>query len=153
MKWLEDTSKPTNSTVDAILQKFDGVTEMLKPHVVHGIKAALDDLNYLVYKAQEELSEELKTDDRLKQFFKHAYPANTTPIYMDIFGNPDNAVIRKRFIDEVECPISQPVISIIDQINKGTFNSADLIPAPSNVPTFMGVPLTLDERFFIHPFN
>lgn len=129
---------------------------MLKPDVVHGIKAALDDLNYLVYKAKEELGDVVNTDDRVRYFFKHVYPANTPPVYRDLFGNPDSAIVRKRFINEVECPregLSESVISILDKINKGTFHTGDLSPAPALDPTFMGIPLTVDERFFIHPFN
>lgn len=125
-------------------------------YVVHGVKAALDDLNYLTYKAKETLAEELKTDTNLQQFFKHTYPGNSLPIYTEIFGSPDNAIIRKRFIDEIECKpdgSGESVITILDRLNKGTDHSVEEVPTPTGTPTFMGVPLTRNKKFFIQPFN
>lgn len=137
-------------------QNFRKIRDLQTPNTIHGVKAAIDDLNYACFKAKEALSEELKTDVSIQNFFKHVYPANTVGTYTELFGNPESAVIRKRFTAEVQCPtggFNESIISIIDKIKKGTFHSVDLIPAQPKYPTFMGIPLTIDPAVFIPPFN
>lgn len=122
--------------------------------MIHAIKAALDDLNYQCYKAKEALGDKVETDETIKDFFTHSYPGKTLEIYEEVFGDPQNAITRKRFTDEVRCPVGgldESVIGIIDRINKGAYESLDGVPLPP--PTFMGIPLTRNANVFIPPIN
>lgn len=164
-----DVHNDPDEKIRNIYNRLMETVDMQQPYIVHGVKATLDELNYLTYKAKQTLAEELKTDADLQHFFNHMYPGSTIPIYKDLFGNPENAIVRKRFTSEIQCTNEdegEAVISILDRFNKDTEHTIEGIPKPPGepispgrpplppgLPTYKGIPLTRDKRFFIQGIN
>lgn len=140
-----------------VYDRMREVFDMQTTHMVHGVKAYLDQLYYLSFNAKKTLTKELETDRDLQHFFAHVIPGDTIPVYEQLFGSVATAIMRKRFTNEADCT-NTPSMTIIDQYAKGSGLSTDGIPktgsqAPPHLPKFSGVPLTREKRFFKQPFN
>lgn len=70
---------------------------------VHAVKNVMDELNYLVYTALNALHEKIGENEDLEFFFRDIYPGQLMSRYEAIFGDPNKAIIRKRYIDESKC--------------------------------------------------
>lgn len=56
---------------------------------VHAVKALLDELNWVSYKAKAQLTEQLKTNQDLQTLYAHIYPGTKTlELYKALYGDP-----------------------------------------------------------------
>lgn len=165
LKVINQTNLNTHKDADVqrIYDRMRQISALQIPYIIHGVKASLDELNYITFKTKEELKDQIKTNEDLEYFFKHIYPGNAIKVYKEIFGSPEAAIVRKRFTFETQCTPDQgeSVITTLDKFNKTAKETVEGIPAvqpgtapiPPGLPTFMGIPLTREKRFFIQPFN
>lgn len=165
----------TNEDISRIYGMMREIIDMQTSHTIHGVKAALDELNYLVNKAKRDLGDQVDKNEDIRDFFLHAYPGKTIDIYKELFGKPEMAVARKRFSKEVQCVTGQEGTSSLDTLQNfrdsaiRTFKKPVLPDPPPPPPihpvdlpkapekpkevTLSGIPLTTDRKYFIPPFN
>lgn len=166
----------TNEDISRIYGMMREIIDMQTSHTIHGVKAALDELNYLVNKAKRDLGDQVDKNEDIRDFFLHAYPGKTIDIYKELFGKPEMAVARKRFSKEVQCVTGQEGTSSLDTLQNfrdsaiRTFKKPVLPdpppPPPSAIPTappkapekpkevtLSGIPLTTNKKYFIPPFT
>lgn len=65
----------------------------------------MDELNYLTHEALKALHEKVSGDENLEFFFAHIYPGKELDKYRELYGDPNKAIVRKRFVNEVECVV------------------------------------------------
>lgn len=127
-----------NGSVDAVISKVNNIKEMETMPTVHAVKALLDELNWLSYKAKYALTEQLKTNQDLQTLFRHVYPGKALDLYKELFGDPNTAIIRKRYIEKVRCTPdgTESAIQILSNYKKNVSHSvSDLPSAPVSPPT------------------
>lgn len=93
-----------NGRIPKVVEKFNVIKMMETTPTVHAVKALLDELNWVSYKAKAQLTEQLKTNQDLQTLYAHIYPGTKTlELYKALYGDPKWALIRKRFTDEIKC--------------------------------------------------
>lgn len=102
LKWLEVDGQASDE-VREVIQKMNQIKLMETMPTVHSVKALLDELNWLSYKAKYALSEQLKTNEDLQTLFAHIYPGKSLDLYRALFGDPNTAIIKKRYIEKNKC--------------------------------------------------
>lgn len=130
-----------NGEVDDVIRavnSFKSTTEY-DIDAVREFKALLDDLYYLTYVTITSRHEQLAEDEIFQDFVKNVFPAATMIKYETAFGSVNNAIIRKRFTDEIDCSVEGEtnVIQIIKNLKEQTnfFEKIDSIfPPPPGVP-------------------
>lgn len=157
----------TDPDISRIYDKMREIMNMQKMHTIHGVKSALDELNYLTHKARRELRDQLETNQDIKTFFAHVYPGKALDIYVDLFGKPENAVTRKKATNELTCTATdgESILETIQRFRKVAGKAlskaskdkepeevAPVTPVATEV-TLSGIPLTTDKKYFIPPFN
>lgn len=94
-----------NGTIDQVIGKVNEIKELTTPTSVHALKHILDELNYLSNEALVALHEKIGGDENLEFFFAHIYPGKELDKYKELYGDPNKAVVRKRFVNEVQCVV------------------------------------------------
>lgn len=89
------------------------------------------------YKAKGELSEELKTNEDLQTFFHHVYPgAKILDLYRTLYGDPNTAIVRKRFTEDVKCVAEgQSTLVLLDNYKRSTNYGVGDITKPGRPST------------------
>lgn len=95
---------------------------MVNNPTIHSVKHLLDELNYLSYIAVNALHEKIGENDELQFFFLHIYPGASVDKYKEIFGDPNRAIVRKRYVDEAQCEVAAggSTFKTLDAIGKQT---------------------------------
>lgn len=82
---------------------MNSIKQMETSPNMHSIKAILDELNYLVYKAKADETKKLEENEDVQFLFHHVYPGKAIPLYEALFGESKYALMRKRYHEEVKC--------------------------------------------------
>lgn len=80
------------------------------------------------------MAEQLKTNEDLQFLFTHIYPGSKTlDLYKEIYGDPNIAIIRKRFTEETECtPDGEgSALLTLDNYRRNTKHSVEDITRPT----------------------
>lgn len=101
-QWLRSGGNK-NGKVDAVIARINKWKESMTGGNVHSIKDTLDEAVYVAYAAMTALHEKISSDVNLKGYFFYIFPSNIFEEYKKVFDDPRNAIVRKRFIDEIEC--------------------------------------------------
>lgn len=121
-----------NGSVDKVISKVNQIKLMETMPTVHAVKALLDELNWLSYKAKYALAEPLKTNRDLQTLFAHVYPGKALELYKELFGDPNTAIIRKRYTEKVKCTPdgTESAIQILSNYKKNVSHTISDIPVP-----------------------
>lgn len=103
-EWLEKGGNK-NGEVDKVIAKTNELkAEHIDMAVVHSLWALLDEAIYLSFIARKELSEQIKTDPDLENFFLHYFPGQKIlDLYKKTYDiDPKFAITKKEFL-KTEC--------------------------------------------------
>lgn len=102
--------------------KINALKDMEDLPTVHAVKNVMDELNYLAYTAINTLHEKIGADKDLEFFFRDIYPGQLMSRYRVLFGDPNKAIIRKRYMDESTCTGEggESTFAILDGFRKQT---------------------------------
>lgn len=77
----------------------------------------LDEAFYVAYTTMTELNERIGENAMLQSYFYSVFPGKLPAAYEKVFGDPNKAIVRKRFMDDLECT-DQSDKTITDVINE-----------------------------------
>lgn len=146
LKWLEVDGQASDE-VREVIQKMNQIKLMETMPTVHSVKALLDELNWLSYKAKYALSEQLKTNEDLQTLFAHIYPGKSLDLYRALFGDPNTAIIKKRYIEKNKCIPGGggSVVQTLINYKKNVSHSVSDIPTKPVPETPEAKPATPEE--------
>lgn len=104
--------------VDKIIQKINNIKYYEGPMRFHGLRALLDEANYEAYLAFKAVHQKIGTDLELTDYFRTVYPIPIIDKYIALFGDPNLPVIRKVYLDEVDCSKPTEMIQVLKDYKK-----------------------------------
>lgn len=133
-----DKSYSVNSVINAV----NRWKQKMIPSKILELKNALDEANYMVYVTVKALHQQIGEDPDLLNFFSKFYPASSNERYKQVFGDPNIAIARKRFMDEIECSEqgNKSVSQIASEIKSSTNIDETLRSAGIDIPPVLVYP-------------
>lgn len=99
--------------LDRVIQKINSIKDYEGPMAFHGLRALLDEANYEAYIAFKAVHEKIGTDLELTDYFRTVYPIPIIDKYIALFGDPNLPIIRKLYLDEVDCSRPTEMIKVL----------------------------------------
>lgn len=126
--------------IDKVIQKINELKDYEGPMSFYGLKTLLDEANYEAYVTIKALHEKIGKDKDLSDYLRTVYPIPIIDKYIALFGDPNLAIVRKLYNDEVDCSVPTEIVKVLKdykanvnlkQLAVSTVGPAPAIPKPS----------------------
>lgn len=76
----------------------------------------------MAYTTMTELNERIGENAMLQSYFYGVFPGKIPTAYEKVFGDPNKAIVRKRFMDDLECTdrSQQTITEFINELKRET---------------------------------